>query len=377
MQEELVFQTRSFIYSPLNKKVTILIQDQNGPCMLIAIFNALVLKNKVKIQPGKYPASLVIDLIIGTCPQLIEYGDNLLSLLNGCSINPVFSSCNEFKEYPEFLKLLNIQMYHGMLPDPSTPSFDIVSNYDYESLEMKILDLESTTYLLNNNTENNQTTSNKMNTPSKEANLQLSREDQKLLMYLKEFHSRIQRQITNIGIEAIDSAMSNGDVVIFFRSSHFSVITKHMNRVFSLITADFFNGSNCIWETLPNESGDSKYFDQDFILSTLTMNDNSRKPLNNANNSNIQKNNNNIQYNINPYRPNANHNNQPPSNYYTQPNNNNHAPTKTQPQTTITKNNNNPPNTQPSIQSKKSSKKDKTSSKKKHHHKKGEDCQIF
>ena len=49
MQEELVFQTRSFIYSPLNKKVTILIQDQNGPCMLIAIFNALVLKNKVKM----------------------------------------------------------------------------------------------------------------------------------------------------------------------------------------------------------------------------------------------------------------------------------------------------------------------------------------
>lgn len=372
MQEELIFQTRSFIYAPLNKKITILLQKKNGPCMLIAIFNCLALKNKIKIQPGSYSSSLIIDLIIGTCPKLVEYGENLLSLLDGCSINPIFSSCNEFKEYPEFLKLLKIQMYHGMLPDPTTSSFDIVSNYDYESLEMKILDLESTTYLLNKNRENSENNTNTDDqTPSKETNLQLCNEDKKILAYLKNFHSKIQRQITDIGIEAIDGAMKNGDVVIFFRSSHFSVLVKHMNRIFSLITDESYNGSNCVWETLPNENGDSKYFDQDFILSSLTMKKSTPKTQKNAPN-----NNNNFippQSNQNPYKIDSNQTNRN-QNYNQYPSNNNN-PRNSNPTPSIRSQN--PQIVKPNVQQKKSTKGENDHSKKKHGHHHKNDCLIF
>lgn len=372
MQEELIFQTRSFIFGPSNKKITILLQKDNGPCMLIAIFNCLALKNKVKIQPGSYPASLIIDLIIGTCPKLVDFGDNLLSLVDGCSINPVFSSCNEFKEYPEFLKLLNIQMYHGMLPDPTTPSFDVVSGYDYESLEMKILDLESTTYLLNNNSENSPAKTNQLEQPnSKENNIQLSLEDKKLLAYLKDFHAHIQRQITDIGIEAIDGAMKNGDVVIFFRSSHFSVLFKYMNRVFSLITDESFNGSNCVWETLPNEKGDSKYFDQDFILSSLTMkNKTSKKQTIPPQYNQMSNNNHQPQYNQNPYKSNSNNANyRNDANYYPSNNANNYNPANQRP--VPLSQSQRPQIVQPNVQKSKGTKK----SNKKHHHK--SDCLIF
>lgn len=380
MQEELVFQTRSFIFSPSNKKITILLQKDNGPCMLIAIFNCLALKNKIKIQPGKYSASLIIDLIIGTCPQLIDFGENLLSLVNGCSVNPVFSSCNEFKEYPEFLRLLNLQMYHGMLPDPASSSFDIVSGYDYESLEMKILDLESTTYLLNNNSENSPNNTNSTEQPaSKENNLQLNSEDKKLLAYLKDFHRRIQRQITDIGIEAIDGAMQNGDAVIFFRSSHFSVLIKHMNRVFSLITDESFNGSNCVWETLPNENGDSKYFDQDFILSSLTMKKTSTKNQRIPNNANQMNNYTypHSQVNKNPYNENYNQ-----TNNYTNYNNNNNPSNNVI--NNISSNSRPPPVYQnqrpqvikPNVQQKSAKKGNNHEKKKKSHHK-NENCLIF
>lgn len=282
MNGEVYFRTKTIKSPVLQKDITIILQKHNGPCMLIAIFNLLVLKGRVSICPGRYSSSQIIDLIIGVCPELAELSDNLLSLVNGCNVNPIFSSCNEFRGYPEFLKILNIKMYHGMLPDPATPIYDIVQNYDYEQLEMKIFELESNLRLINSQNVsggfNENSGSIQDSEHKRESNIQLKEHDRLLLEQLKYFYNMIQRQVTNFGISVIDSAMQNGDVVIFFRSSHFSVLTKYMNRVFTLITDECFIKTNYVWETLPNENGESKYFDEDFILSSLTENQKTSKP---------------------------------------------------------------------------------------------------
>ncbi|OHT00646.1 hypothetical protein TRFO_32605 [Tritrichomonas foetus] len=236
--EEIEFNTRTFFYEPLSKNITILMQSSNGPCMLIAIFNCLVLRNQLEIQPGKYSTSVIISYIYSICPTIENL--NLDMLVSGYNINPIFSACTDFKDYPRFLEYLKIPMYHGMLPDPTTAVFPLVSELDYESFSIQALESFS---------------SSSFNLLEKES--------------LLAFFDVIQRQVTQFGLDVVETAMKNNDVAIFFRSNHFSVLIKHMNRVFSLITDESYLSSNCIWETLPSEKGESKYFDQDFILASL------------------------------------------------------------------------------------------------------------
>ena len=267
MECDLIYQTRTFKFEPLNKRITILMQNENGPCLLIAIVNALVLKNKMTLEPGAYNTSTLIDIIYGIFPNLRNLEFNFKSLEKGYFVNPKFSACSDFKDFPVFLKLMDIPLYHGMIPDPSTPVFQLVSDLDYDELNLIIL--------------NNQDNINDRHFTN----------DEKSLIQL--FYENIKHQVTSFGLEVIDSAMKNGGIAIFFRSNHFSVIIKHMNRIFNLITAETFLHTNCFWQTLPTEKGETKMFDQDFILSSLNNQNTPRKKQPQQNNN---------QNSISPYR---------------------------------------------------------------------------
>lgn len=228
----MVFKTRTFFFEPLNREVTIFMQNENGPCMLLAVLNALSLKGRLKVSPGTYDADTLIAFIMEICP---EAGD-LTHLLRGCDIIPCFSSCRDFKDYPNFLSSLNLTLLHAMVPDPESSIFELVITEDYDSLVLKLTD---------------------------------DHIDALVRVELENWWDQIQQQVTKIGLSVVDAAMQNGDIVIFFRSNHFSVLFKTMSRVFSLVTDHGFIGTNCFWETVPDEFGESKFFNERFILSTL------------------------------------------------------------------------------------------------------------
>ena len=81
------FQTKTIYFPPLKKKVNILLQQRDGPCMLIAIFNSLVLKGKISIECGVYSSSSIISTI-QNC-DIDAY--DLEKLLHGYYVNPVLN----------------------------------------------------------------------------------------------------------------------------------------------------------------------------------------------------------------------------------------------------------------------------------------------
>lgn len=226
------FQTKTIFFPPLNKKVNIILQRHDGPCMLIAIFNSLALKGQISIESGSYTTSQIINEIQTYYPDAYE----LKKVVNGYYVNPSFDSCNGFEDYPDFLEKLNIKMVHAMAPSKKHKNFNIIKKYNYDSMLFKIIELES------------------------------SKHHSDELKALQAWNLKVNKQITESGLEQIESQIQEGEVQIFFRKSHFACIYKYLNQVYSLITCRGLGGKNCIWHSLPSPSGDLQYFDQNFNL---------------------------------------------------------------------------------------------------------------
>lgn len=231
-KKSFVFQTKTIYFPPLNRKVNILLQHRDGPCMLIAIFNSLALKGQVSIESGVYPASAIIEVIQSYNSQV----RGLKKLVNGYYVNPSFDSCTSFEDYPDFLTKLDIKMVHAMTPNKRQKNYNIISKYNYDSMMIKLIELESTK-------------------PCSDE-----------LKALQSWNSKLKKQVTLSGIDEIESQIKEGEVQIFFRNSHFACIYKYLNHVYSLITCRGLGGKECAWHSLPSPHGEFKYFDQGFNL---------------------------------------------------------------------------------------------------------------
>lgn len=231
-KKQFVFQTKTIYFPPLKRKINILLQHRDGPCMLIAIFNSLSLKGKVSIESGVYPASAIIEIIQSYNSQV----RGLKKLVNGYYVNPSFNSCTEFENYPDFLTKLDIKMVHAMTPSKKQKNYDIISKYNYELMMIKLIELES------------------------------SKPCSDELKALRSWNSNLNKQVTSSGIENIESQIQEGEVQIFFRNSHFACIYKYLNHVYSLITCRGLGGKDCVWHSLPTTNGEFQYFDHNFNL---------------------------------------------------------------------------------------------------------------
>ncbi|OHT01852.1 hypothetical protein TRFO_07430 [Tritrichomonas foetus] len=239
---DIVFTTRSIYYEPESKNINILMQDSNGPCMLIAIVNTLVLRKDIQLKETNYSLKSIIEIIQNLCPEVPD----LSNLINGFDINPLFSHCYKFNDYPNFLELLNINMYHALVCDPQSLIYDDISRYDYDSFEMKLLESSE-------------------------------KENSEEFRILNKWNNIIVRQATKYGIEEISRIMNDGEIGIYFRSNHFSVIIKYNSKIFSLITDSSFLNSEAVWESLPDEKGDSSFYDP-FFMSISNNDENSTDP---------------------------------------------------------------------------------------------------
>lgn len=233
-KKSFVFQTKTIYFPPLKRKVDIILQRRDGPCMLIAIFNSLVLKGDISIESGVYPASSIIETIESFNSEV----DGLKNLINGYYVNPSFDSCTSFENYPDFLTKLNIKMVHAMTPNKKQKNYDMISKYNYDSMMFKLIELES-------------------KKPYSDG-----------LKILRSWNSKLNKQVTLSGIEEIQSQIKEGEVQIFFRNSHFACIYKYLNNVYSLITCRGLGGPKCAWHSLPSPNGEFKYYDQEFNLTT-------------------------------------------------------------------------------------------------------------
>ncbi|KAG5954428.1 hypothetical protein E4U58_007623 [Claviceps cyperi] len=276
----------------------ILIQNQNGPCPLVALVNALTMTTPsdipeatlVEILRSREQISLdlllraVFDELMSprrtspdkSLPDVSDLYAFLQSLHNGMNVNPrfvptpetvnaykhtslthlhptergslipgTFENTTEMSLYATF----SIPLIHGWLPAQSDPVYDVLERQaaSYEDAQNILFCEEGLTDKLSSDEG-------------------LTEDEQQLyqdIMTIKMFLDSFATQLTAWGIEVIGKAMRPGTFAIFFRNDHFSTLYCHPRtlQLLSLVTdAGYLKHDQVVWETLVDVNGEHTEF---------------------------------------------------------------------------------------------------------------------
>ncbi|CAN7092047.1 unnamed protein product [Brassica rapa subsp. narinosa] len=164
-EEVTTYKTKSIQF--LGRNTPIILQNENGPCPLLAICNVLLLRNNLKLSPDSYEVSqerlmsLVVDRLIESNSKVNdkeeEYIKNqqqniadaidlLPRLTTGIDVNIKFRRIDDFEFTPEcaIFDLLDIPLYHGWIVDPQdVETADAIGSKSYNALMGELVALET------------------------------------------------------------------------------------------------------------------------------------------------------------------------------------------------------------------------------------------
>uniref|UniRef100_A0A1I7Y3I4 Ubiquitin carboxyl-terminal hydrolase n=2 Tax=Steinernema glaseri TaxID=37863 RepID=A0A1I7Y3I4_9BILA len=252
------FKLRTF-HERNGRKVTIVLQDENGPCFLLAVVNCLILKDDLHIGSNDRKAGQVtfVQLINLIGSYLIDQSEQKASLFGKCNVEAIVKNCLEhlenvntgidvdikfdkitsFKnlEMPGFVELLGLNLFHGWVSDPEDQElYTLIKDKSYE--ECKLHSLSCTN---------------------------------------KRLDDFLKNQLTFTGLHEINQTMNDGETAVLFNNNHFSTIVKHKDRIYQLATdVSFLHAHNVdfVYEALVNTDGDTYYVDANFCTNKeLTM----------------------------------------------------------------------------------------------------------
>ncbi|KAI5073241.1 hypothetical protein GOP47_0011254, partial [Adiantum capillus-veneris] len=165
-KDEIVYKTK--IVQFLGRSVPIILQNDNGPCPLLAICNVLLLRNNLSLGlditevASSRLLSLVAERLIDSNSNIEgkneEYARNqqqnisdalplLHHLVTGLDVNVRFRSIHDFEFTPEcaVFDLLDIGLVHGWLCDPQDEvTSKILAPHSYNTLVEKLVELQAT-----------------------------------------------------------------------------------------------------------------------------------------------------------------------------------------------------------------------------------------
>ncbi|KAL9621444.1 MAG: hypothetical protein Q9160_004087 [Pyrenula sp. 1 TL-2023] len=282
------------------RRSSMLTQNQNGPCPLLALVNALILslegsalsktlRSREQVTLGLIIESLMDELttdthglVRGDLPDVDELTRFLLMLHTGMNANPrlvtssqqapsLMDTRNSILHLPQelnndrkpgaFEETADVRLYsafsipllHGWLPQRSDPAHQAfarsASTYeDAQTIQFGEEELEA-----------------------KLSERGLTASEQQLLqdiVSIKTFFKTYPTQLTPYGLGVINDSLFPGSFAILFRNDHFSTIYKHpeSGQLFSLVTdAGYSTHDEVIWESLVDVSNkNSGFFSGDF-----------------------------------------------------------------------------------------------------------------
>ncbi|KAG7352724.1 MindY deubiquitinase [Nitzschia inconspicua] len=251
------------------KNYQILLQNENGPCPLLAAANVLLLKQSITLPPYSKSAGVVtIEELTNVLAEKIllnhEEANNdhhinevmkiFPNLQFGMDVNPKFTAGPTGVEYTMELNafdLLSIELVHGWLLEPDAQEYEWVGNNTYNQLVNLVIEGNDASAVLqeNPNVENHDELSNQATRGS----------------VLHHFLERSAHQLTQYGLQVLHEYVKEGNMVVFFRNNHFNTLTKHEGHLYLLVTDfGYADVSSVVWEKLDVIDGDTEYVDGSF-----------------------------------------------------------------------------------------------------------------
>jgi hypothetical protein len=242
-------------------------QNENGPCPLLAAANVLLLKGSISLPSNFIGAGVVtIDQLVNVLAEKIltnqsasdhhiqEAMQIFPSLQFGMDVNPKFTAGPTGVEYTVGLNafdLLHIELVHGWLIQPESPEYVLIVDKTYNQLVNVVIEGNDagTTLQQNPHADNRDELSTKANEGS-------------IIHYFLESSGH---QLTQYGLTVLYEHMKDGQMAVFFRNNHFNTLTKHEGHLYLLVTdIGYAAVGNIVWEKLDVINGDTEYVGQDF-----------------------------------------------------------------------------------------------------------------
>ncbi|KAE8395112.1 hypothetical protein BDV23DRAFT_146171 [Aspergillus alliaceus] len=259
----------------------VLAQNQNGPCPLLALVNALVLRSSPESQPPIVRAlqtreqislGLLIEALfdeLTTCsgpddelPDIEALSRFLTMLHTGMNVNPKLTlessdSVGTFLETSDikFYATFGVPLVHGWIAEPSTEidgALTRVARFyeDIQLLPFRKQELEDRVY------------QDGSLTPEEEQVMQ----DIHTIQQFTDIDNATQ--LSTFGLQHLKGRLPPGSLSILFRNDHFSTLYKHPQtlQLFTLVTdAGYSHRAEIVWESLIDVNGSkSGFFAGDF-----------------------------------------------------------------------------------------------------------------
>ena len=237
MQE---FFTKDVEYNGVTR--SILIQNDNGPCALLALANYLILSglltlsNDTGIVDSDTIVASISDYITVKNPDQSDVTNNakhvLRDLVSGMHVNIGFGSPTRFEETPEvaIFNLVGAPLFHLWV---ASPEDNEVYPYIFDLFYDKAVEAVATA-----DGKSHETSA------------------------IKAWLDATPTQMTVDGIEQVAGILDEGSLGILFTNNHLSTITKHAGGLYSLVTdAGFADRSDVVWESLDQVDGNTRMVD--------------------------------------------------------------------------------------------------------------------
>lgn len=288
--------------------VSIVLQDRNGPCPLIAITNALVLRGNLDV--GKLLSSsssssvsfeslclALTEYLFTTHASLLQVRDahaldvqqNLSEVVNqmpqlqrGADVNVGFGSCDSYELTRETLAFdaFRVRLLHGWLPDDDDDGQAkgagesvraVIGDKKYNSLVDTMVEAAS---------EQQQQQEEQQSGECGAAGSELARDApepgsdsgassmaalQREARIIERFLAQTSSQLTYRGLCELHGAVKENEFAVFFRNNHCSTITKRNGSLYLLVADEgFADEPRVVWEQLIDIGGDSIFVDGTF-----------------------------------------------------------------------------------------------------------------
>jgi hypothetical protein len=266
-----VFSIRRISF--LGRQVPVLLQSSNGPCSLLAVANALLLRGTLKL--GDKEDFLTSSDLVSRLGHLCEtlnakaiqedanfretvHGllEHLPKLLSGLDVNCQFSACAEF-EYTRDLALFDcfgVKLFHVWV-EPKVAAVATSWNVLAERLA------------ISSEIRGNLEQDKRVPTPEEDDILAEA-------IWLEEWLEDTRTQATELGFQGLMQAVKEHEVCVLFRNNHFTTIFKPRSQTLCSLLTDisFESMASSVWESLELDGSAGSFRDATFVANCEQQN---------------------------------------------------------------------------------------------------------
>jgi len=251
----------------LNREVSVVLQNENGPCPLLALINALLLRGTMKLHGHRSEIgsedmiAMVADLMLESNPaahndlnlqkQIEDVMKVLPTLQFGLDVNVKFSGVDqfEFDDRIAVFDLLGVNLFHGWVIDPhDEETVDVFGDLSYNQVMDKLIHLQ-------NAGEGNEAGHGTDET------VRMLKDAEIINRFLDENAS----QFTFFALASLHEIIKERELCAFFRNNHFSTLFKMDGKLYALVTDLGYRDSGTVgWELLDQIDGNTTMLSPSF-----------------------------------------------------------------------------------------------------------------